>query len=263
MKWSLLRHGLKKLTTSRAGAGSRVRAAGRGVLDHEFDASSPIPFLPDDLYDAITDHEVVLPPRRLLTWGNQSTEGLVFLASLVKGASAGAVFEIGTFNGATTWTLSRNRRQAIVHTLDLPKDDRPRLRIEDRDRAFRSGHTELVYEELGAPGQIVQHWSDSAVFDFSPLAGRIGLVYVDGAHSREYVEVDSENALTILSELGAIVWDDYSRRWPGVRDVLDERRDMPLYRVPHTRMVVYLTPKLLQALNRPKRPRKRRQTKDF
>jgi hypothetical protein len=67
------------------------------------------------------------------------------------------------------------------------------------------------------------------------------VVYVDGAHSYEYVRSDTENALRMLSERGTILWDDYPA-WPGVYRHLTDiapTLDRPLYHILGTRLVMY------------------------
>jgi hypothetical protein len=211
-------------------------------LDHQFERKSPLIALPPELLNAIYSPEIVLPPRKHLEKpGGQTLAGLVFLAGLVRALDVQSAFEIGTFDGVTTWTLARNMASGVVDTLDLPADERPRLAIEHTDeevRALISGH---VYEALPHPTTIEQHWGDSAFFDFSTWSAKCDLVYVDGAHSEPYVASDTRNAFAMLSERGAIVWDDYWRQVNGVPKVL-HGLGAPPRRVPDTRLAVHLTP---------------------
>lgn len=217
-------------------------------LDHVFDRSSPLPPLSDDVLERINAHEIVMPPRSLLMQpGNQTIEGLFFIVSLAKVLDAREIFEIGTYNGLTAWCLARNLPDSVVHTLDLPAQNQPRLQLEESDAANRIHFEQRIYESLDAPGRVRQHWGDSAEFDFEPFSERCDLVYVDGAHSEPYVASDTKHALNMLSEGGAVVWDDYWRQVSGVRHVLDGL-DLELYRVRGTRLVVHLTPVALSRL---------------
>lgn len=214
---------------------SQWREAARTLAEEGFSRSSPLPFLSASELDEIGGYPVLMPPSNRLLHGGQGYQGLAFLSGLAKRLGAETIFEIGTFTGVTAWTLANNTR-AVVHTLDLPGDDRARLPIEDRDRLFRAPG-ERLFEVLG--GNVHQHWGDSATFDFSPFYGRCDLVYVDGAHSYDYVRSDTEQALKMRTPGGAIVWDDYSRRWPGVTRFLNEF-DRKIYRVPGLALVVLL-----------------------
>jgi predicted O-methyltransferase YrrM len=232
----------KALTPS--GIARRVRIGVDIFRNHQFERYSPITAVPDEMRDAIGSQEVTLPPPRFLGGeGSQTVDGLLFLASLAKALDARTVFEIGTFRGVTAWTLARNvSAGATVHTLDLPYDQSAALELSDLDEANRRVAPKRLFEELPAEAKVEQHWSDSVTFDFAPFGGSCDLVYIDGAHTKQYVERDSQNALSILSETGAIVWDDYWRQEPGVRDVLEAISINPLYRVPGTRLVFHLTP---------------------
>ncbi len=174
--------------------------------------------------------------------GMQTIDGLFFLVSLAKELPARVLFEIGTFTGLTAWCLARNLPDAAVHTLDIPPGETPRLDLEESD-LHRAGRMPMAYERLQSVNGVRQHWGDSAGFDFSSWHGACDLIYIDGAHSEQYVESDTSNALRMLSSSGAIVWDDYWRLSPGVVTVLHRRRhELELFRVPGTRLVVHFAP---------------------
>jgi predicted O-methyltransferase YrrM len=172
--------------------------------------------------------------------GTQTIDGLIFLSSLAVSLDAQTIFEIGTFTGVTTWTQARNLPEAVIHTLDIPPAEEPKWDVAEDD-AHRASEDDLLYRALPT-GKIVQHWSDSATFDFSGFEQAVNLVYVDGAHSEPYVRSDTEQALRMLSTGGAVVWDDYWRLSPGVVKVLHEQHSRcPLMRVPGTRLVAHLS----------------------
>lgn len=240
-----------------AGVIRRARIGLDIFRDHQFERYSPLAPLSDGVRDAIGGREVVLPPARYLGGeGSQTVDGLIFIASLARSLEARSVFEIGTYKGVTTWTIARNVDAAgRVHTLDLPYDASAALELSPLDEANRRVRPRPLFEVLPCPSHVEQHWGDSATFDFAPFEGRCDLVYVDGAHTRAYVESDTRNAFRILSSGGVIVWDDYWRQEPGVRDVLDGLDVQALYRVPGTRLVVHLTRDAQDALARVTRER--------
>lgn len=217
--------------------------------DHQFERTSPLPSLPPHLYDRIYSELVVLPPRNVIEKpGAQTLEGLVFLASLVAAVSARSIFEFGTFTGATTWALARNAPGSMVETLDLPPDETPQLPLEETDEIVRNLSVAHIYNELPHDAQIRQLWGDSATFDYSGRSDRFDFVYIDGAHSEPYVRSDTENAFAMLQDPGVVVWDDYWREVSGVRTVLHDLDGLKLYRIPRTRLVVHLTPKMEEQL---------------
>ena len=226
-----------------------ARAGGAAVLDYRFERRSPLPTLPVEVSERLRSREeLVLPPPRWAEPGNQSYSGLTFLVELGRFLDVVRVFEIGTYNGATAWCLARNLPETEVHTLDLPLEHDPALAYGVSDTSNRMLFEQRAYEALPlGNSSVVQHWGDSATFDFGPWREAIDLVYVDGAHSRDYVRVDSTTAFGLVRESGAIVWDDYWRRIPGVSAALHEL-SAPLFRVPGTRLVVYFAPAALSRI---------------
>ena len=229
-----------------------ARAAGAAALDHRFYRRSPLRPL-DERARALlrSGEELVLPPSLWAAPGNQSYSGLTFLVELGRFVGTRQVFEIGTYNGATAWCLARNLPGAEVHTLDLPLEHDPALAYGVSDASNRRRFEQRAYEALPlGDSRVVQHWGDSATFDFEPWRGSVDLVYVDGAHSHQYVRTDSATAFALVRESGAIVWDDYWRRIPGVSAALHELSE-PLFRIPGTRLVVYFAPATLHRIGLP------------
>src|SRR5919202_1002057 len=223
-----------------ADARRRLKILRGRFLDRRFERSSPIPALESTELEAVHSQEVMLPPRRYVEMeGGQTIEGLIFLASLVRALRPDVAFEIGTFKGVTTWTLARNMAAGVVHTLDLPPGEEPSLEVERTDSEIRELAGVPVYDRLPHAVPIEQHWGDSATFDFSSWTGSCDIVYVDGAHSEPYVLSDTNNAFEMLSDRGAIVWDDYWRHVEGVPRVLHAMAAQGLRRIPGTRLVVF------------------------
>jgi methyltransferase family protein len=215
----------------------------RQFLNHRFERRSPLSLLPEAALNRVYRHELILPPRRLLMQpGMQTIDGLFFLISLAKELSARVLFEIGTFTGLTAWCLARNLPGAEIHTLDIPPGETPLLELGESD-VHRASTMPMAYESLPGDAEVHQHWGDSAAFDFSSWRGACDLIYIDGAHSEQYVESDTTNALEMISSSGAIVWDDYCRLSLEVVAVLNRlREDLELFRVPGTRFVVHFAP---------------------
>ena len=111
-----------------------------------------------------------------------------------------------------------------IYTLDLPRSglNKAALALEEGDRKYiskeRSG-TRFAGSELAC--KITQLFGDSAAFDYSKYEGKQDFVFVDGAHSYEYVISDSHIALKLLKPGGGtVVWHDYAG-WPGVTRALN------------------------------------------
>jgi len=216
-----------------------LRALATAYLDLLFDFSSPLTFLD---VPAAGDDLISLPAPQIMDPGNQSVDGLARLVALARAIDARRVFEIGTYNGLTALTLAANLPNATIDTLDLPPGKEPLLRISESDLDNVSCFPARRYEGRDEAAQITQHLGDSATFDFGPFARAFDLVYVDGAHSWEYVENDSRAAFEMVKPDGVIVWDDYWRYVPDVPGFLHTIRDRTLCRIAKTRLVVWLGP---------------------
>lgn len=168
------------------------------------------------------------------------------LAALCRGLGCRSFFEIGTSYGRTAWTVARNDPSIDVYTLDVPLDqpaEATALELAADDRHFFRTADTCGSAFRGTPEaeRITQLWGDSASFDFAPYAGRIDFVYVDGAHTYDYVRSDTERALAMLSPTGTIAWDDYTTGpgvYAGVNDVARDL-DRPVHHLFGTRMAIY------------------------
>ncbi len=163
------------------------------------------------------------------TSGSLTPYERLVLNAVVRKVAPETVFEIGTFDGRTTWNLAANAAdKATVCTLDLPRQDidSTHLSIDALDRSYiekDASGTEYLGTEQGH--RIQQLFGDTATFDFSPFEGTIDFVFIDGSHSYEYVKNDSEIGLRLLrSGQGVVVWHDYDRtaEWPGCTRALNE-----------------------------------------
>lgn len=152
---------------------------------------------------------------------------LIFIVQLVLFRKPGKIFEIGTFNGRTTLNIAANSpNNAIVYTLDLPRDGMTATKysIDQFDEEF-------IDKEISGSDYIGTEWEpkirqlygDSATFDFKPYYNEMDLVFIDGAHSHEYVLSDSLNAIKMLHDgKGVILWHDYGGAWTGVTNAINE-----------------------------------------
>lgn len=163
--------------------------------------------------------------------GNVALEEIVAIARVMQAHKPQTVFEIGTFDGRTTLNIAANLADGgRVLTLDLPRDQvtSAAFDISDADAAFVEKDVSGA-RFLGtryAP-RIQQLFGDSATFDFSPYEGQVDMVFVDGAHTYEYVMSDTERALRLLRNgCGVILWHDYNERTgQDVPAALHELRD--------------------------------------
>lgn len=171
------------------------------------------------------------------------------LAAITQILAPQRVFEIGTFTGGGTCLMVEHAPSTCrVFTLDLPPGNRE-LRLSgiaaDPPLTEDTRIGERFRTSKYAP-QITQLYGDSATFDFSPYYGEIDFVFIDGAHSADYVRNDTKIAMELLSARGAIIWDDCSIAYPDVVKVLDDfAREYQIYRITGTRFAFYCRTPLL------------------
>jgi len=133
------------------------------------------------------------------------------LAALSHLVNATRIFEFGTYKGVSTTQLALNLAPGgMVFTLDLPEDhpaySLPIPKPEEQQIAAEGGKGILIPRDLLDRVTFLQ--SDSATFDESPYAGTMDLVFVDGAHSYEYVKNDTEKGWKMLRPGGILAWHD-------------------------------------------------------
>ena len=151
------------------------------------------------------------------------------------------IFEIGTYLGGTTLQLAANSK-AKIYTLDLPPlGHRAYVQPEARDSELDVYTDRPGVRFQGSPYEerIFQLFGDSQAYDFKPYYGGVDLVFVDGCHHNEFVLVDSQNALNMMSAGGIVVWHDYAPYAPGVVQVLNELgKQIPLAHIAGTSLVI-------------------------
>jgi hypothetical protein len=165
------------------------------------------------------------------------------LVLLIKFLGARRIFEFGTYEGRTTLQFALNAPEdATIYTLDLP--DKHAVTRFDRSDPNEASTRKLpvggLFQHYAKSGRIKQFLQDSATVDFEPFRGKMDFVFVDGDHSMSYVKSDSENAFSMLSPGGVILWHDYAGRWPDVpRYLRDTAVRKKLYHLAGTSLVLY------------------------
>ena len=193
--------------------------------------TAPAPLLPTVSVAEVTREDTTVLLREPGSRdGNVALLELLVLARLVRERAPRALFEIGTFDGRTTLNLAANSpADAVVYTLDLPRDLAPSLALHPNEGKYVDKPVSGArYLGTDLAPKIRQLLGDSATFDFEPYA--TDFVFVDASHAYEYVLNDSRRALQMLrGGRGTIVWHDYSE-WEGVTRALDTlAREVPAF----------------------------------
>ena len=157
--------------------------------------------------------------------GNVTLTELMVINSLVKNARPARLFEIGTFDGRTALNMIANAPdEARLWTLDLPAsqlEDAALPMLESEKKYVRKAASGARFQGHPLGARIEQLLGDSGRYDFTPYAGQIDVMFVDGSHAYEYVMHDTQTALAATQKDGLIIWHDYGN-WRGVTLALNE-----------------------------------------
>ena len=180
-----------------------------------------------DAADLVRDDTLI--ELRVLHWtdGNVSAEELILITKLARLYKPERMFEIGTFDGRTTLNLACNSApDARIYTLDLPDKNGAvkKPAALDGDMSFvNKVVTGSRFHGTDCENKITQLYGNSATFDFSPYENKMDFIFIDGAHTYDYILKDSEKALRLLRDgQGIILWHDYRWVWDDVRKALNK-----------------------------------------
>jgi predicted O-methyltransferase YrrM len=229
---AMARYGTRQIVMGLKGQVSSL-AQLRDLAWFDSDAKKLPTTTPEELFPGSTVLPIRLERSLPKVIGNVTIDELANIALLCQQLKPQIIFEFGTFNGRTTLNLAANAPpDAKVYTLDLSADDPIGLTIEQEDGAYHLGRESgNFFRDSPLRDKIEQLWCDSARFDETPFRGRVDLVFVDGAHSYEYVRSDSAKALAMVRPGGIVVWHDYCAWYPGVSRGLHEL--LPRYPLKH------------------------------
>jgi hypothetical protein len=187
---------------------------------------------PGDLFPELSQTVVLIAPLQDgIVAGDSGVGKLALVSGLAKARGAKRILEIGTASGFMARHLALNcGPDSRVWTLDLQEDaaDATRFQLLKVDREIvkkgpRGSPPAGWYAALAPEAdQITQLFGDSARFDFSGVDLPLDFAFIDGAHSYEYVMLDSVNVLLRMRPGGLVVWDDYLHYWPGLIRALGE-----------------------------------------
>ncbi len=141
------------------------------------------------------------------------------LAALCRSVNAKRIFEFGTYKGVSTTQFALNLPEdGIVFTLDLP-EGHPAYSLaitKEGERVIAAEGGKGVLVPADCRSKVTFLKCDSAVFDTSPYLNSMDLVFVDGAHSYDYVKNDTGKGLEMLRDNGVIAWHDCIPSHPDV-----------------------------------------------
>lgn len=158
------------------------------------------------------------------------------------------IFEFGTCSGKTAHVMALNAPEnALIYTLTIHPSQAGDLAFEKDDdlhhrrrASSEAKFDKFYYEGLSTEHKIKQIFSDSKQFDETGLKKTVDLILIDGAHTKSYVESDSEKAFSMLSDFGVILWHDYKPEAPDVFLYLNNLANkLPLVHIENTDLVMF------------------------
>jgi predicted O-methyltransferase YrrM len=176
--------------------------------------------------------------------GNVAFPELCTLVSLARARSVQRVFEFGTFDGNTAFHIALNTDESCqIYTVDIPPGTAPLLAQDEGDDAFQSSRTWAYrWQGVAVAPKIHPLLSDSARLDISAYRSSMDLIFIDGAHSSDYIANDTALAMEMARPGGLIVWHDYLV-WNDVTTFLQEfSATHQLVHVAATSLVIYQVP---------------------
>lgn len=197
--------------------------------------------------ELIENHTIILMEPKCRE-GNVSLNELAVINGIILNNNPLRIFEIGTFDGRTTINMAANSsNECVIFTLDLEQRDvlETKFQLGEGDKFLATNRgisgqrfINLNKSDYTVKDKIVQLYGDSATFNFKPYYNTIDLVFVDAAHSYDYVIHDTNIAFQLLKNgKGIILWHDY-KIYPDVVKAIDtissERRDLNIFNIKHT-----------------------------
>jgi hypothetical protein len=200
--------------------------------------NNPLTFIYEQGWATRRPEDRVEVPAVIELAGGTQIDELILLATVARVLRPRKVFEIGTFMGQTTSVFALNAPpDATVVTMDLPpaSEPEPASYIDTDVILVKQRKVGSFLQMVGLTGRYEQILCDSMQFDPGPHAASVELGFIDGAHSRSYVENDTRKMAVMMSERGLVFWHDYGGkgRFRDLTDYLDQlARTVAIYRVP-------------------------------
>ena len=205
---------------------------------------STIPVM--DINDVVTKFPIAkIDGRQQYVDGALPHPDLMALLALLDEWKPDLVLEIGTFNGSTTAAMALNAPRAIIHTVDLPLNFDPAQEEagampKDDFHLIKQRRVGEAYASLPEIKNIVQHFADSAKWNFAPVKGA-SFFFIDGAHTYEYARNDTEKCLSVAAPRSRFILHDCDDHHADVVRYVHElvRQGYPVSRIKNTSLAFF------------------------
>jgi hypothetical protein len=172
--------------------------------------------------------QVLSVPLQFKTGGGTDTLEILTLAAIAKVRKPRRVFEIGTYNGKTTSVFLLNTpEESQVFTLDLPPSGGVAENYLPSDvELVNNRRTDDFLVPFRSSERYHQLYCDSKLFDPEPFRDSIDLGFIDGAHTRDFVQNDTEKMAIMMAPDGLVLWHDYGGKG-SFRPLADYLESLP------------------------------------
>ena len=182
-------------------------------------------------------------------YGDMTWQEIMVISALVRQFQPRRIFEIGTFMGKTTYHLAANSPEdARLFTLDLPEPEFSQSIADipyDRELLREGKRQEVGYYYKRSPfrDKVTQLSANSAMFDETPYADSMDMVFVDADHSYKSVVSDTKKAFRMIAKGvsgKAIVWHDLRPHSAVERAILELCDRKKTFHIKDTALGIYL-----------------------
>ncbi len=192
-----------------------------------------------DIEDIVPNYDSSLRFFSFLGGGSLPTD-IILLKSLCSQIKNCSYFEIGTWRGESVANVADVATQCV--TLNLSKQQTLNLGLSKK-------YVELHGYFSKVKKNVTHIFGDSLKYDFSTLAQKFDVIFIDGNHTYKYVKNDTEKVFKhLVHENSIVVWHDYaydpervrSEVLAGILDGMQSVKKGNLYHVSNTLCAVYI-----------------------
>jgi len=199
------------------------------------------------LNESLNLPDIFVRPLERTAYG-VTAEELVALCTITKHLRPQNIVEFGTFDGRSTLHFALNSESdTMVTTIDVQAGEFDFQGDPAIARTVRIGE---CFSADRLRNRINSIQGDSRSVELSDLAGAVDLIFIDADHSKDAVLKDSRRALELKASNGWVIWHDY-RVIRGVTEALDDlSRQIPLFNVSGTSLVVHRAQRICPSLDK-------------
>lgn len=183
-------------------------------------------------------------------WGSSGTLDYLLLCAIAKYFGCQKYLEIGTFIGDSICSVSNICKEC--HSVTAAPGEE--FSMTD---FCRKNNIPDYSERLAQAENIIHHYGDSKLFDFSEIGSDIDLFFVDGDHRCNGVYLDAKHIFDSKKEDAFVVWHDFKSSdyknggtmYSAIRMAVGEENFKNIFTVDSNICAIYIPPKYQSEFN--------------